>query len=71
MLKYLVPLVGLTALLFVVAYAQEDGEKSEDLEQSEFLFRPVYIRYGWQPSQGSGWKGEVKQQGGWGQSSHN
>lgn len=36
--------------------AQQDGEKS-DLEPSEFLFRPVYIRYGWQPQKGWGWSG--------------
>jgi len=62
MIKYLVPLAGLLFLLVVVS-AQQDGEKS-DLEASEFLFRPVYIRYGYHPHNSYGWKG-VQQHGGW------
>lgn len=58
------------ALAVVSSWGQEDGEKETDLEGSDFLFRPVYIRYGWQPSSGGGWKGGsgvAQGGGGWGQ----
>jgi hypothetical protein len=64
MIKYLVPFAGLLVLLVVLSYASAQTEEEKtDLEGSEFLFRPVYIRYGYHPHNSYGWKGQGGQGG--------
>ena len=55
-----IPFAGLLVLLVVFNYvsAQDETQEKSDLEAQEFLFRPVYIRYGYHPHNSYGWKGQ-------------
>jgi len=69
MIKYLIPFAGLLVILVAFSYVSAEEAEKSDLEAQDFLFRPVYIRYGYHPHNSYGWKGKggVQQGGhGWG-----